>query len=116
MARELLKPGGEVFKVVLALGEQDRRSALFERLDDVTQNQLIPFLISCQCCLELLYAREAITEVASESRLADDQLVSEWAPRSLASRINGKRTGPSCISVIGWCPSRRCGVAVRPTT
>src|SRR2546422_99657 len=27
-----------------------------------------------------------------------------------------KRTGPSCISVIGWCPSRRCGVAVRPTT
>ena len=65
-------------------------------------------------CVETLDARWLLSQ--SGRRLADDERVLERALRAWLFASTVKRTGPSCISVIGWCPSRRCGVAVSPTT
>lgn len=47
---------GEVLEMVAPLGQEDRRTPLRDRMDDVVEDQAVPLFVGCQRPIDLLDA------------------------------------------------------------
>src|SRR5437867_12189780 len=94
MTGDAPKAGREEFKMVLALGEQDRRAAFRQRSRDVSQNQTVALLVGCQCGVERLDTVHGHRATTTERGLADAQAVIEWPSRRLAPGLDGETPPP----------------------
>ncbi len=65
MTRETLQPSGEVLEVILPLGEEDRRTSLFERLNDIVEDEPILLLVSRELRVEFLDAQRPTSAVVN---------------------------------------------------
>ncbi len=90
MANDDPKAGRKGFKVVLTLGEQDRRTSLGQRGRDVVQNETVAVLVGRQCGVEQLDAAHGHRAITTEHGLADDQSMIERPSRRLAPGIDGE--------------------------
>ncbi len=90
MAGDAPKAGGEEFKMVLALGQQNRRAAFCQRSRDVVQNEAVALLVGRQCGVERLDAVHRHRAITTEHGLADDQPVVERPLRRLAPGVDGE--------------------------
>ena len=90
MADGAPKAGGEEFKMVLALGQQNRRAAFCQRSRDVVQNEAVALLVGRQGGVERLDAVHRHRAIMTERGLADDQPVIERPLRRLAPGVDGE--------------------------
>ena len=117
VTRKASQARGEVLEVVSPLREEDRRSSLLEGANHVVQDELVALAIGGDRGIELLDPGALVrgSPAGRQSRgRSDDASKGRRAVSLFGSMAN--RTGPHCMWMIGWCPSRRYGVAVRPVT
>ncbi len=115
MAGDTSEPRAEVPEVVLSLGEQDRGASVLERPDHIIEDELVALLVGRECGIQLLDPRRLLAR-GLESRLANYEPVSKGTLRRLALGIDDKANRAELHLGNRMMPSRRCGVAVRPTT
>jgi hypothetical protein len=82
-----------VLQVVLALGEQDRRTPFLDRLGDVVQDKPVPPLVPSQGGVQGLDPLGWIERASDERRVAHDQPVLEGAASRLALGVDGEPDG-----------------------
>src|SRR5262249_4668093 len=74
---DALESAREVLEVVLALGEQDGRATLLERLNDVVQDQGVPRVVARERRVEVLDAQLLARAWRTKGGLSNDEAMLE---------------------------------------
>ena len=83
VSRNAFEAGREVLEVILSLGQQDGRAAIFQRPDHIIQDQLVPVTVPGQRGIDLLNAGPLLGARHPERGLSHEQPVLERATSRL---------------------------------
>src|ERR1044071_1489749 len=103
---------GQVFQMIPPLGEEDRRTTLFQRMEPIVQDEAVARLVLGERPIDTLDTGFRRSCGQPESCLASDEAMSERPPCRLAPRIHGEADRPQ-LHLQDWVvpipPLRRGG-------